>query len=504
MNDIMASQGIGINYKFLIDNVSNPIFTADEAGEIIYLNNVAKSLGATSGNKIWRELLATDNVEDIHSFNNKLKNNNTLVVNTPPHAGLSPSFEVYVKAVNEDNQSVNYLYTLSPTPNNSGKNIVTDQHIAAIPADINELASFEFHNQMVEEIEDYAILMLDHKGTIINWNKGAQNIKGYTAGEIIGCNFEIFYSEKDRELSLPKKLLTEAEDNGKTKSEGWRLRKDGTCFWAHVVITAVHDKNGSVIGFTKVTRDLTEKKIAEEQREQQSRDIETKNRQLEEFAYITSHDLQEPIRKIQTFTQLIKQHISDRHYTENYLHKISVASVRMSMLIKDILEYAHLLQKNGDLQKTDLNAVLEGVREDLELLIAERHVELRALNVLPVLPAVRVHMQQLFTNLINNAIKFSANNPIIEISSHVLTIEVGREHLLPGNYNCLTFKDNGIGFEQKYAEEIFKPFKRLTSHAKGTGIGLALCHKIIENHGGSIEVSSQPGVGTTFTVYLPS
>ena len=175
----------------------------------------------------------------------------------------------------------------------------------------------------------------------------------------------------------------------------------------------------------------------------------------------------------------------------------------MSTLIKDILEYARLLQRNGDLQKTDLNDVLDGVRDDLELLIAERHVDLRALNPLPVLPAVRVHMQQLFTNIINNAIKFSGGNPIIEISSDTLTLESDNGHLLRGNYNCLKFKDNGIGFEQKYAGDIFKPFKRLSSHAKGTGIGLAVCHKIVENHGGSIEVTSRPDAGTTFTIYLP-
>ena len=150
------------------------------------------------------------------------------------------------------------------------------------------------YHKMIEEVEDYAILFMDRNGIIQNWNKGAEKIKGYKDYEIIGKSFRLFYLPEDNQRGLPDRLLHEARTKGKAVHEGWRVRKDGTCFWGSIVITDLHDANDNIIGFTKVTRDLTERKIAEEKIKLYSQELEFQNKELEQFAYAASHDMTEP------------------------------------------------------------------------------------------------------------------------------------------------------------------------------------------------------------------
>src|SRR5215204_1521255 len=156
----------------------------------------------------------------------------------------------------------------------------------------------ERYHKMVEEVEDYAIIFLDKDGIIQNWNKGAEKIKGYTEKEIIGKSFSEFYLPSDREHGLPNRLLAKARESGKAIHEGWRLRKDGSQFWGSIVLTALHDSENNILGFSKVTRDLTERKLAEDKAREYSVELQFQNRELEQFAYAASHDLKEPLRKI--------------------------------------------------------------------------------------------------------------------------------------------------------------------------------------------------------------
>ena len=365
--------------------------------------------------------------------------------------------------------------------------------------------SEERYHKMIDEVQDYAILLLDKDGYILNWNKGAENIKGYSEEEIRGKNFRIFYRENDQNTKLPEKLIGEATLNGRATHEGWRVRKNGTTFWGNVVITALHDKDDNIIGFSKVTRDLTERKKAEDQLRYYAESIESQNKQLEQFAYIASHDLQEPLRKIRVFAGILEENIENTAIVKTNIDKINIAATRMSALITDILKYSQLSQLDELFAATDLNKTLESVLKDFDLIMEEKGVVIKS-DDLPVIKGIPMQLHQLFANLISNAIKFTRERPLITINYEILEKDdVTKYPDLPLNnsYHKISFTDNGIGFEQQYADQAFKLFHRLHEKTSGTGIGLALCKKVVENHKGYISVYSTPGQGTTFTVFFP-
>ena len=359
---------------------------------------------------------------------------------------------------------------------------------------------------MTEEVEDYSILLLSPEGIILNWNKGAERIKGYQESEIIGSHFSIFYLPGDKENKLPEKMISDATNQGRAMHEGWRRRKDGTSFWSSVVITALHNENHEIIGFSKVTRDLSEKKLAEEKLHQYTKELEAQNKELEQFAYIASHDLQEPLRKIQTFTEVLEKNLKDEIIAKKYLDKVKSSAERMGQLIRSVLDYSRLSLNDIELIPVDLNLIIENVQSDLELQISEKKVTVSHTR-LPIVKGIPLQLQQLFSNLVSNAIKFSDTDPLISISSRRVTeadIEQYPDMQKGVRYTEIICRDNGIGFEQKYAAKIFTIFQRLHGQKSypGTGIGLALCKKIVENHQGHIRVESEPGKGSTFYVYL--
>jgi PAS domain S-box-containing protein len=368
------------------------------------------------------------------------------------------------------------------------------------------LLSEERYHRMIAEVQDYAIILMDEQGHIQNWNAGAERIKGYTAAEIVGKRFEIFYTPEDRETRLPDSLLDQAREHGRAVHEGWRLRKDGSKFWGSIAITALHDKDNNIIGFSKVTRDLTEKKLAEERLIAYTAELEARNSELEQFAYVASHDLQEPLRKIRTFTELIRDNYENEQFVRRYFDKLDISAARMAELIRSLLNFSRLTKIADAKDTVDLNVVLDEVLQDMELLVREKNADIRFFG-LPVVSGHHIQLVQLFSNLLGNALKFCENRPRVEI----LSANVGRAavpdkgELLHERYYELIFRDNGIGFEQQYADLIFSLFQRLHEREdfEGTGIGLALCRKIVQNHEGFIVAESEPGKGAAFKIYLP-
>lgn len=371
----------------------------------------------------------------------------------------------------------------------------------------------EYYQRMISEIQDYAILSLNKEGIIQNWNKGAERIKKYRAEEAIGKHFRMFYLPEDREQKLSEKLLQKAHEEGRAIYEGWRLRKDGTRFWGSIVITALHDEHNNVIGFSKVTRDLSEMKAAQDALAENYRILTKMNQELASFAYVSSHDLQEPLRKIQTFSTRIlemdEHKLSDKG--RDYFQRIIKAVNRMRTLIDDLLSYSKLSTIKGVFTPTDLNDVLRQVKEDLIVRIEESHAVVYV-EPLPVINAVSFQMRQLFLNLVSNALKFSRVDilPKIVIRSELVAGKevppTTSELAIPGKiYHKISVADNGIGFNPEYRERVFQVFQRLhgRNEYEGTGIGLAICRKIVENHQGFISAEGQEGKGATFYVYLP-
>lgn len=390
----------------------------------------------------------------------------------------------------------------------------------------NELLrrSEEQHQKMVAEVEDYAIILLDPDGIIRNWNLGAEKIKGYRADEIIGKSFEQFYGEGDRKSGLPFKLLNEAATKGRANHEGWRVRKDGTRFWGSVVITALHGSNKEIIGYSKVTRDLSERKQAEEQLrlnnallqqlnhslELKNQLLERSNKELSAFSYIASHDLQEPLRKIKTFVNLITEKEAQGLQTrqKELLDRIMISANNMQRLIEDLLSYSRTHNSSDQFQQVDLNELFSSYKEDILSSVNKAPVTINCSD-LPVISGIPFQVNQLFDNLISNSIKYARQDvqPVINITSRrvpgIELVQYGGAY--GSHYHLIEFTDNGIGFDQKYAEKIFEPFQRL--HGKneysGTGIGLAICKKIVQNHGGVIFAQSEPGKGSQFFVAFP-
>jgi PAS domain S-box-containing protein len=359
------------------------------------------------------------------------------------------------------------------------------------------------YHLMIGEVEDYAILMLDRGGIIRTWNRGAEKIKGYKEEEILGQHFRVFYTEPDREAELPERLIAEAVEKGKAIHEGWRVRKNGTKFWGSIVITALHDDEGNVIGFSKVTRDLTERKAAEDRLLHNSRLLAAQNRELQQFAYIAAHDMKEPLRKIQTYMDAVLSDpegvLSDRQ--KKWLSRAATSSGRMQTLITDLLAYTNVTEQSGQLEPTDLDALVGEVfayqSDTLEGMGAVAEI-----GQLPVVAGIPYQLTQVFTNLLSNSIKYRDEGRVLRIS-------VGAERLMltPSGeeFYKISFADNGIGFPPEMKDRIFDLFERLHGREKypGTGLGLAICKRIMENHRGYIEAEGRTGEGSGFCLYFP-
>ena len=267
------------------------------------------------------------------------------------------------------------------------------------------------------------------------------------------------------------------------------------------------DKDGNVNRIVTIAHDITDIMQANEKLQSLNTELEKSNRELEQFAYVASHDLQEPLRKIQTFTELGEMHMNNPEVLKRYLQKVSSSAQRMTELIKAVLNYSRLSKSEYEFVEVDLNNILQSIYVDLELLIEEKGAIIHN-DKLPVTFGIPLQLHQLFINLITNSLKFNERRPEINITSeYVKGNEVNDVEGIAQqrDYIKIKFSDNGIGFDQRFAEKVFSIFQRLHSDKRieGTGIGLAVCKKIVENHQGFITVRSEQKVGTTFFIYLP-
>jgi PAS domain S-box-containing protein len=485
--------------------------------------------------------------------------------------------------------------------------------------------SEEKYRIFLDGVQDYAIFMLDPRGRVASWNAGAERIKGYKADEIIGQNFSRFYLQEDRDQGKPAEELRIAAASGRSETEHWRIRKDGSRFWATVVITAVRNSSGSLLGFSEISRDISVRKAAEEHLEQMegryrglleaapdamvvvnqdgeivllnvqaekqfaySRDellgqkvkniipegfaerliadgtrtaagalaqqigagleltgrrkdgsdfpieimlsplespegilvtaairditerkkseqhlvttvgeLKRSNDELQQFAYVASHDLQEPLRMVASYTQLLAKRYKGRldSDADQFIAYAVDGSNRMQGLIQDLLAYSRAGTNGRALHEISSEKALKEAISNLGATIQESGA-LVTHDSLPHITSDDTQLVQIFQNLVGNAIKYRrAEDPHVHVSA---TKNGGKEWIF-------SVRDNGLGIDPQYFERIFVLFQRLHGREefKGTGIGLAICKKILERLGGRIWVESQPKQGSIFYFSLP-
>jgi PAS domain S-box-containing protein len=343
---------------------------------------------------------------------------------------------------------------------------------------------------LVQAVRHYALFMLDPNGIIVSWNPGGATVHGYTPEEIIGQNYAILYPDEDRKTGVPESELKIAAAEGIADDTRWLLRKDGEKFWAEGLSTAIKNRAGVVIGFAKITRDATERRQLEKK-------LERSNDELQRFAYTVSHDLQEPLRTVRSYAELVSRRYAGKLDTDadEFIHFMVDAAGRMTQLLKDLLAYSQAGRPDRTSpEPTQSSNILQWAIMNVDKLAKETNATI-TYDPLPLVDADPTQLSQVFQNLLTNSIKYrSAEAPAIHISARRVD-----------DFYEFSIVDNGIGVDGEHHERIFGVFKRL--HGKevpGTGTGLAICRKIIESHGGRIWVESAAGRGATFKFTLPA
>jgi PAS domain S-box-containing protein len=369
---------------------------------------------------------------------------------------------------------------------------------------------------LVEGVAEYAIFMLDPNGQVATWNSGAERIKGYTATDIIGQHFSVFYPDEARESRWPEHELQIAAEKGSFNDTGWRLRKDGTTFWANVTITALRDDTGKLLGFAKLTRDLTEaKRIEAMESTNQQRDemldaersarmtAQRATRLKDEFLATLSHELRTPLSAILGWTQVLLRGATPKGPEEQKraIEVIDRNARAQVQLIDDLLDLSRIMtgKLRLDLHQVSFSSVVEAALDSAKPAAGAKGVRLKAILGAgqDIVSGDGARLQQVVWNLLTNAIKFTPNGGQVQV-----LLQRVNSHLE------LSVSDTGIGIPPNYLPHVFDRFSQkdtsTTRAFGGLGLGLAICKQLVELHGGAIAaVSEGEGKGATFSVHLP-
>ena len=354
------------------------------------------------------------------------------------------------------------------------------------------------------------IITIDERGIIDTVNPAAAKLFGYAKEELVGKNISMLMPEPYH--SAHDQYLADYHRGGQGKIIGIGrevigLRKNGNTFPFRLAVGEVKLKGDSRL-YTGIIHDLSQQKGQEEQLRRYAADLERSNRELENFAYISSHDLQEPLRKIQAFGSRILSREGDNLSPQgrDYLERIQRASARLQNLINDLLTFSRVSSRAKPFVMVDLNQILAEVCSDLEIAITEAEATIDVAS-LPSIEADPTQIRQLFQNLLSNAVKFRREGvpPQITVTAEDATPNPEPDRRKPRKTYQIAIQDNGIGFEEKYLDRIFNIFQRLEGRkSEGSGIGLAICRKIALRHGGDLSAKSTPGEGSRFIITLPA
>ena len=491
----------------LLESAPDAILELDHDGRIVLLNRMAEQLFGYT-----REELLGQTVEALvpEALRRAHQGYRSQYIKQPVTRPMGSGLKL--EARRKDGSHFPVEISLSPVKSSTGS------RVTAIIRDITERRKIEESQReseqrfrlMIEAVKDYAIFTLDPQGKVVTWNAGAQRIKQYTAEEIIGKHFSIFYPPEERDMK-PVEELEIVRATGRFEEQGWRVRKDGSAFWANVVITAVRSPAGDVAGFAKVTRDLTDRKQAEDQlravQEKYVRELELRNRESEqanqlktEFLANMSHELRSPLHTVIGFAELLAEEtegaLSEKQ--KRFLTHIQNDSQHLLDLINDLLDLSKIEAGRLELRNEafDLAPVLEDVLSSVRPRALAKSMEIRTDSIsIPIL-ADRLRFKQILLNLLSNAVKFTPDGGQVRV-----------EAAIRDRYAEISVSDTGIGITEDQHQAVFDKFYQVSNATrggpKGTGLGLAITKRLVEQHGGRIWLKSELGDGSCFTFTIP-
>lgn len=380
------------------------------------------------------------------------------------------------------------------------------------------LESEERYRLLLEGVTNYAIFMLDPKGQITSWNLGAERILGYCEAEIIGRSFALIFTPEAIKQGIPTRALKDAATKGMSKDDRWHVRKDDTSFWAHGVVTPLRDEEGNLRGFAKILQDLTERKQAEEEREELLRreqvaraEAESANHTKDDFLAVVSHELRTPMTAIVGWAGMLQTGMLDEARTAMAIETIERNANSQMQLIEDLLDVSRIVRGEISLHFSEVGLV-DVIRAAIE--VVQPTADVKGIDLESILVSFAEsllirgdwdRLQQVILNLLSNAIKFTPEGGRVEVRLSVVDRRAQQTKIRHAQIQVI---DTGIGISAEFSPHVFDRFRQVDStsarSSKGLGLGLAIAHHLVKLHGGTIKVESLGiGQGTTFTVTLP-
>jgi PAS domain S-box-containing protein len=489
-------------YRLLIEAVTDyAIYMLDASGVVTTWNPGAHRIKGYAANEIIGQHFSRFYTED-----DKTTGLPARALETAKREG---KFEAEGWRVRKDGSRFWAYVVIDPIRDHSGQVI----GFAKITRDLTERKAAEqvLHRSeeqfrlLVQGVSDYAIYLLDLEGKVTNWNLGAQRIKGYFANEIVGQHFSRFYTDEDRAAGIPQTALETARRDGRFEKEGWRIRKDGSRFWAHVVIDAIRDDDGNTIGYAKITRDITERKKAEEELER-AREFSLQAQKLEAIGQLTggiAHDFNNLLMAILGSLELLRKRLPDDSKSIALLENAAQGAHRGTALTKRMLAFARNYELNKEV--IDISTLVHGMKDLVERSIGPSfNIETRFPLSLNPVEADANQLELALLNLSLNARDAMADGGEIVLAAREENITAGhRSGLEAGRYIRLSVTDTGEGMDQETLLRATEPFFTTKGVGKGTGLGLSMVHGFAEQSGGRFILHSQKGAGTTAELLLP-